>query len=324
MAEARASYPDFDVTRSWALPPIEPLPEEDLGTYLRRIGFTDAQIDYTRRSFANAAGDSLHVMSAVAAVAEMHEPSCGTGDFRIVDGYDSLVYSQAAGLDIHLEQVVQRIEWGGSRVRVVTHRGQFEGDQVVITLPLGVLQSGAVVFDPPLPAEKQAVLANLRMGPGIKLIYRFAEPILPEGIMAYYSPLNPPMWWSPAAGHEEPYRVWTALATGDHCRELLKDGETAALQMGLETLRQELNRPDLTPVDQHLVNWTADPYALGAYSVALPGHSEARLELAEPIAGRLFWAGEATAAHKYAATVHGAYASGKRVAQEIISQREFR
>jgi monoamine oxidase len=325
MQEARALYPDFDLTRSWALPDIDPLPDEDLGTYLRRIGFSEAQLDYARRSFANATGESLRYISAQGAVAEMRDPSCGRGDFRILDGYDSLAYTQAAGLDIRLGHIVQRIVWGDQNVRVVTNHGIFTADRVVITLPLGVLQSGAVEFDPPLPADKQAALAHIRMGPGIKLVYRFAEPVMAAEIMAYYSPLNPPMWWSPSAGQSEsPYLVWTALATGDYCRDLLKDGEAAALQMGLETLRKELNRPDLTPVDSYLVNWVADPYARGVYSVVTPGHSDARLELATPVDNRLFWAGEATAPHGYAATVHGAYASGKRVAQEIISLMESR
>ncbi len=325
MREARAQYPDFDLTRSWALPDVDPLPDEDLGTYLRRIGFTEVQMEYTRRSFANATGEALRTISAAGAVAEMRDPSCGRGDFRILDGYDALVYTQATGLDVRLEHVVQRIEWGGEKVRVITNQGAFEGQRAVITLPIGVLQSGAVVFDPPLPPEKQTALTHIRMGPGIKLIYRFAEPIMPAGIMAYYSPLNPPMWWSPAAGHSEsPYLVWTALATGDYCRELLKDGEQAALQIGLESLRRELNCPDLQAVEAQVVNWVNDPYARGAYSVVIPGYADIRQELAASVGNRLFWAGEATAPHGYAATVHGAYASGKRAAQEVLSQLEFR
>ena len=63
-------------------------------------------------------------------------------------------------------------------------------------------------------------------------------------------------------------------------------------------------------------NWTADPYSLGGYSVATPGAYEARLVLAQPTPP-LFWAGEATVKHTWAATVHGALVSGQRAADEV-------
>jgi len=319
MEQARRLHPDFDVTRSWKLPDVKPFPDEDLGAYLTRIGFTADQLQYARRSFVNAAGDAIQYFSAEAALAEMHDTSCGEGDFRIVEGYDRLTDHLAQGLDIRLNTVVREIEWSGNSVRVITDGEVFEAENVIITLPLGVLQSGAVVFNPGLPAEKLDVLQHLRMGQGFKMVYRFDEPIMPKGIMALYSALNPPMWWTPSAGHTDDYRVWTTLATGDWARELLHDGIQSALAKGLKTLQTELERPDLKPLDQHFVDWPGDPFALGAYSMATPGYADARLELAKPINGRLFWAGEATAPHGYAATVHGAYTSGRRAAKEILS-----
>jgi monoamine oxidase len=86
-------------------------------------------------------------------------------------------------------------------------------------------------------------------------------------------------------------------------------------------LRQALNQPDLTPSKMHLAHWRDDPYALGAYSKASVGASTARAVLAKPVGGRLFFAGEHTASNAWAATVHGAYASGRRAAQEIVVAR---
>jgi monoamine oxidase len=67
-----------------------------------------------------------------------------------------------------------------------------------------------------------------------------------------------------------------------------------------------------------IVNWQADPFSLGAYSYAPVGQRKARSVLAAPVANTVFFAGEATNIDGYAATVHGAIASGQRVAQEII------
>jgi monoamine oxidase len=322
MEEARRLYPQFDVTRSWDLPQVPVLPaDETLESYLKRLGFTEEQLQYTRRSFGNAQGDSIHYISAQAAMAEIEDVECGEGDFRIMDGYGSLAEYLATGLDIRLNTIVTQVEWIGAGVRVHTQVSQFEADQVIIAVPLGVLQAQKISFTPALPVEKLAAIRDLRMGPVIKLVYRFAEPILPGNIMALYSAGVPPMWWSPSFGQDTNKTVWTAFVSGDWARELLALGETGALEKALDTLRGELNRPDLKPLDCCLVNWPADPFALGGYSVAAPGRTGARAELARPLENKLFWAGEASASLAHAATVHGAYLTGQRAAKEVLKKQ---
>ena len=55
---------------------------------------------------------------------------------------------------------------------------------------------------------------------------------------------------------------------------------------------------------------------MGAYSLARPGQMYSRDELAKPVEGKLFFAGEATIP-AHSGTVHGAYLSGQRVAEEV-------
>ncbi len=64
--------------------------------------------------------------------------------------------------------------------------------------------------------------------------------------------------------------------------------------------------------------WGRDPDVRGSYSVATPGHSGARLALAEPIANRLFFAGEATSVHHYG-LVHGAFLEGRAAAERVVA-----
>jgi monoamine oxidase len=334
MADARRLYPDFDITRSWALPAVPVKPDdESLEAYLRRVGFTEAQLQYTRRSWGNATGEAIHLLSATASLQDMGLlpvqadpfygeplPKTGDGDYRIADGYDLLHKALAEGVDVRLNTVAEAVEWGARPVRVRARSGDvFEADRVVITLPLGVLQAGSVRFSPDLPDWKRNAISALRMGPALKLVYRFREPILPQGIYAYYSPLNPPMWWSPTLGEGE-NQVWMAFATGDWARELLALGEEGALQKGLETLRTELDRPNLEADAMHLVNWVADEFSLGGYSAVPAGAAGAHEVLAKPVGEVLFFAGEAAAPNPWSATVHGAYMSGRRAAHEILSE----
>lgn len=317
MADARGSFPDFDVTRSWALPhALAPLADEALETYLRRIGFTEAQLHYVRRTFANASCESIEHLSALAARDEWTDTSAGDGDYRILDGYIRIHEHLARGLNIRLNTAIHHIEWGDSGVRAWTAAGEvFEAESAIVTLPVGVLKSGRVTFSPALPAEKRTALNRLRMGPAMKLCFWFEEPVLPSGIGALYSALCPPMWWSPSAGRSVHGQAITALATGDYARALAASGEQGALEAALQTLRAELGQPGLTPTAAQCINWTADEFSLGGYSVAGPGAHLERQRLAQPTPP-LFWAGEATAKNAWGATVHGALVSGQRAAAE--------
>ena len=329
MGEARAASAELDATRSWDLGDApEPRADEDLGGYLRRIGFSEEQLRYVRRSFANAEGERMECLNAAA---HLQLPLYASGgprgvdsdgdddysDFRILDGYDSYVERLADGLEIRLNCAVHVIEWADGAT-ISAHSGEtFRGDAAVLTLPLGVLQSDRVRFSPPLPRPKREALAGLKMGPVMKLIYLFDEPLLDRSIGAIYARGNPPRWWSPSLGRDGGATVWTGFVSGDYAREMLALGEQGALRKGLETLREELGKPTLACRKARWINWPQDPYALGGYSVCLPGHYDARAKLAKATPP-LYWAGEATAPHHLTAMVHGAYFTGQRAAQEIV------
>jgi len=324
MMDARNASPELDVTRSWVLGDVDdPSPDENLGSYLARIGFTAEQLRYVKRSFANAEGDNMDVLNAAAHANLFHDRDTADnyGDHRILDGYDAYYSKLAEGLDIRLNTIVAKIDWSDG-VTVTTADGEtFTADNAVITLPVGVLQANAIMFTPELPAVKQEALAGLKMGPVMKMVYEFDEPLLDKSIGAIYAKGNPPMWWSPSFGQDTDKVVWVAFFSGDYAREMLALGEAGALQKGLETLREELGKPDLEYKQARWVNWPQDEFSRGGYSVCLPGHYDARAKLAQPTPP-LYWAGEATAPHDLTAMVHGAYFTGQRASNEIIESIE--
>jgi len=65
-------------------------------------------------------------------------------------------------------------------------------------------------------------------------------------------------------------------------------------------------------------DWRADPFARGAYSYLPVGGVEAQESLARPVEGTLFFAGEATNTEGHNGTVHGALATGRRAAREVL------
>jgi monoamine oxidase len=64
--------------------------------------------------------------------------------------------------------------------------------------------------------------------------------------------------------------------------------------------------------------WRSDPWTRGGYSATLPGQAHQRAVLAEPIADRIFFAGEACSIDSYS-TCHGAYLTGVAAAEKVAA-----
>jgi len=87
----------------------------------------------------------------------------------------------------------------------------------------------------------------------------------------------------------------------------------AALE-GLRGLFGSIPDPD----QAYVHDWQSDPFARGAYSYVRVGGEGARERLAQPLAGTLFFAGEATNVAGEAGTVSGALQTGERAAREVL------
>ncbi|KAF9102444.1 hypothetical protein BGX29_004587 [Mortierella sp. GBA35] len=99
------------------------------------------------------------------------------GDHCIMaNGYDrvlEVLCKEMESVPILLEHVVDRIEYNESGVKISTSKGLFTADVVLVTLPLGVLKSGAVTFSPPLPERKKTAIKRLGFGTMVKVVLYF-------------------------------------------------------------------------------------------------------------------------------------------------------
>lgn len=67
MQDARSVSPELEPTRSWKLRNVsQPNTDEDLETYLQRIGFNEEQFRYVKCSYANTLGDNIEYLNAKA------------------------------------------------------------------------------------------------------------------------------------------------------------------------------------------------------------------------------------------------------------------
>ena len=224
------------------------------------------------------------------------------GDRVFTRGYGEFVERLEDGLDIRLGQVARVIRQGRDGVAVETERGRFHAERAIVTLPLGVLQSGSVAFDPPLSIRKRQAIAGLRAGAYNKLAMVFDRPFWPRGMEV--------------VGHRGAYSI--LMARGRTLVGLVGgDAARAPVPEAPEDLLRALGAP--RPVACVATRWHDDPFALGSYSVVPVGGTSGAFDgLAEP-EGRIHFAGEATS-REYRGTVHGAWLSGERAAREVRSR----
>lgn len=241
-----------------------------------------------------------------------------------LDGYQVLTDHLAAGLDIRLGQVVSAIEYDANAgVIVTTGKGSFAGKRAIVTLPLGVLQSGSVGFSPALPATKQTAIDKLGMGLLNKCYLRFPSAFWDTGLdwINYIPDGTRNGHWTEWLSLQRPTGVpillgFNAAAFG---AEIERWSDAEIVTSAMQTLRTMYgsNIPD--PSDAIITRWNADPYARGAYSFNKLGSTpNMRTDLAENVGKLLFFAGEATE-RDYFQTVHGAYQSGIRAATEVLA-----
>jgi monoamine oxidase len=238
-------------------------------------------------------------------------------DWRAVEGYGAAICDLADRSLIVPHCAVLSIDHSGQALRLETARGAVTARAVVLTISSDLLAREAIRLHPQLPTKTDAA-TGLPLGLADKV---FLSPAAPEAF-----PREHHLWGDVKTSATGSYYlrplgrpVIEAYFGGDHARALAEEGPRAAADFAIEEL-VGVYGADVRPQLRLLAatSWSQDPWALGAYSHALPGCAPARQVLAEPVEGRLFFAGEATSARAFS-TAHGAWETGLRAADEVLA-----
>ncbi|WP_293322150.1 FAD-dependent oxidoreductase [Mycobacterium sp.] len=241
------------------------------------------------------------------------------GDQDVVaNGYDALPRLLANGLEIVLNTAVTAITRHDNFVVVRAGNHAFEGAAAIVTAPLGVLKSGAIAFDPPLPDGHAHAVSALGFGVLSKTYFRFnRRSWKAENAFYQYLGAGPGLWaqWFTLPSAAGP--IVLAFNAAERGRSVESSSPTDLMTSALPIARQLFGN-DVYPVEVRTSNWTRDPYARGTYSFHAPGSGlDDRRRLQEPIGDRLYLAGEAVGADN-PATVTGAVVSGRYAAGQLM------
>jgi monoamine oxidase len=243
------------------------------------------------------------------------------GNHIMLDGYDILVRGLAENIDIHLNTTVTHIHHHDSVVTVVTPAETYQADAVIVTLPLGILKQGNVIFDPALPQAKQDAIAHLKMGVLDRVILKFPYVFWPADcqIVTYFSEQYPGVEWFLNYDKYFHQPILMGFIGGSLAKESEKKSDAIMKEDVMKKLREYFGDDVPEPTAFLMTRWAEDPYTLGSYSYIPIGASGHDYDvLAEPVGQKIFFAGEATNKF-FPGTTHGAYLSGQREADRLIT-----
>ncbi|MBN9612284.1 MAG: FAD-dependent oxidoreductase, partial [Actinobacteria bacterium] len=239
-------------------------------------------------------------------------------------GYMEVFEPIAAALQVVLNTQVVKVVETGDRVVLHTSAGRYEADHAVVTVPRAVLAAGGIEFSPPLPNPVRSAIDAIGTGCLSKTFLQFDTRWFASGSgndVDWYNNVTsrPNEWQAWATPHLASPNYLLALNGGDFGREVEAMPDAEAVSLAMEALRGMFGSASVPePIAFARSSWSLDPLALGSYSyLPVDASPEDRKTLAEEFSERVHLAGEATDAD-YPATVHGAWLSGIRVAEQIL------
>ncbi|HEX9036403.1 MAG TPA: NAD(P)/FAD-dependent oxidoreductase [Ktedonobacterales bacterium] len=273
------------------------------------------------------------------------EAANGDDQFFLLDGYDRLAAwlldtCDSALLTLRLGSVAYRVEWrpGQVAVRLRSADGAelppASATRALVTAPVGVLAAppgatGALQFDPPV-AELTEALGGVKMGHAARVVLRLRERFWDAGpgdpfhyphlSFLFSSQSVMPTWWTN-------YPLLTPLihgwVGGPAAERLSARGHDAVIAGATGALGEIIGRAPQKMAAlveaAYYHDWSADPFARGAYSYLAVGGLEKLEPLTRPIAETLYFAGEGLDLDGRTGGVHAALATALRAVRQMTS-----
>jgi len=247
--------------------------------------------------------------------------------YRVEGGYGGLInylLNDCVQLDarIYYNSSVNRIRYNKSSVNVSTTDGRnFDSDKIIVTASVGVLQSGAIRFDPEL-TDHAIAIQGLGFGTVIKFLLQFKTDFWKEyedDIGFILSNEEVPTWWTQLPMENSLLTGWMG---GAKATERVFHSDDELLGIALGSLASIFQMPVSGIKEQlecyKILNWQNNANIKGGYSFNTLSTKEAKRVLANPVNEVIYFAGEAVSQGEAQGTVESALQSGKDVAAFLI------
>lgn len=253
--------------------------------------------------------------------------------YRIESGYQTLVdfmrseFLQKGGT-LYLSSPVTAINWQNDNVEMITTLKRFTAKKIIITVPIGVLQSKQINFTPGIE-NKITAAKQAGYGPVIKIVIQFKNIFWRDRALTgketkklgfLFSEEAVPTWWTQ---YPKELPILTGWLGGPRAEKMKHLTDEEILKQAITSLTSIFNIDAITfnkkLVNWYVINWATDPFSLGAYSYQTVGGGATIKFLKEPIKNTLFFAGEGLYNGPKIGTVEAALTSGRETAHLAIA-----
>jgi len=255
--------------------------------------------------------------------------------YRIEGGYIKLIdylYQQCKNKDVDflLSQPVQEVEWANDHVTVISPQHRLTAKKVLITVPIGVLQSEAIRFSPATPNIINAA-KKLGFGPVVKTLLQFDEPFWKDKHFTQGKDLHKlsfifsraviPTWWTYHPKHVAMLTGWSGGPNAETIKDLSNE---EILLNALQSLSEifGVNNPLLQQklTGWQVANWVTDPFSCGGYSYEVVDGKKNKQVLRQSVNNTIYFAGEGLYDGPEIGTVEAALKTGRETAFRIIAE----
>lgn len=243
-------------------------------------------------------------------------------DIIVTNGYDKLIDFLSNGIQVKLDSRVNKIDYSKDKICVQTDQNEYYADYVLVTVPLGVLKKKQIQFIPPLKSKTKKAIDYLKMGSVNKFLCVWDSVFWDESkqYIGYTSDVKGKFnYFLNVSKLDSKHKALMTFTFGEYSRDTEKLTDVEVQEEIMSHLRQIYGDSIPDPKIVKRTKWNSNPYSYGSYSfVGLGGKSSYYRKFNQPKVTHLFFAGEHTS-KDYRGTVHGAYLTGEREAEEIIN-----
>ena len=227
----------------------------------------------------------------------------------------------------HIEFGVQiaTIDSSGERVHLVDHEGNTRtAPQVIVTVPLQILQDRDIEFVPPLAKSKQEAIDACTVWGGIKVFLEFTEKFYPAFLIFMDSdtPTGQRLYFDASYGQKTESNILGLFAVGHQAKQYQTRKGDERLKLILEELDPIFSgKPSETYVKHIAQDWNEEPFIRCAY-LADSSSDNAFDEISRAIDEKVYFAGEAYSRDGDWGAVHNAAQSARAAVDELLAIRK--
>lgn len=246
----------------------------------------------------------------------------GNKDFKAKAGLYSTLqeFLDCLADDIQYNTPVVTVDYAAGKPLVEDLAGNlYRPDVVLITVPLGILKEGSLKFQPELPVAKRHAITTLGIDNVIKVVMKFKKSFWKKKMFELYGGRVCPLYYVPWTRTEDTENLLVGYITGEKAEQMqqTRNNSIEPVVNELDTMfGQKIASANLEKYA--FMDWGSEQYIKGGYSYDTPLSEGLREELARPVGGTVFFAGEATEFNGHNATLQGAMHSAERAVNEIM------